>query len=137
MERHCTSIDAALGLFFYWAAHSKALGTFAVFSATQVQMYPLWCQVRPQDNASMGSNIGDWYYPTTGDTFTLVPTSDPGNNVPYQSLNCTGQIGLVVDGNVTNNQGIVRCTTTVPNLDREANYFGVYSDNVYNSYSEC
>ena len=86
------------------------------------------------------SNIGDCYYPTTGnppDGFALVPTSDPGNNVPYQSLNCTDQIGLVVDGDVSNNQGIVRCTTNVSNLDREANFFGVYSDNVYNSYSEC
>ena len=85
----------------------------------------------------MGSNIGDWYYPTTGDSFTLVPTSGPNNTVPYQSLKCTNQVGLVLNGSVTNNQGIVRCTTTVPNLNREANFFGVYSDSVYNSYSEC
>ena len=111
--------------------------TWTVFRASDVQTYRLWCQVRPEDSPGDGSNIGDWYYPTTGDPFTLVPTSDPGNTVPYQSLNCTNQIGLVVDGDVTNNQGIVRCTTTVPNLDRNANFFGVYSDNVYNSYSEC
>ena len=86
----------------------------------------------------MGSNIGDWYYPTTGnasDGFTLLP-STTNDTAPYQSLKCTNQIGLVVDGDVTNNQGIVRCTTTVPNLGREANYFGVYSDDVFNNYSE-
>ena len=96
-------------------------------------MYGLWCQVETT------SNIGDWYYPSTGnppDGFTLVPTSDPSNAVPYQSLKCTNQIGLVVDGNVTNNQGIVRCSTTVPNLSREANYFGVYSDDVYNNFGK-
>ena len=111
--------------------------TFVVFSESEVQKYCLWCQVRPEDNAGMGSNIGDWYYPTTGGPFTLVPTSDPDNNMPYQSLKCTNIIGLVLNGSVTNNQGIVRCTTTVPNLDREANFFGVYSDNVYNSFGEC
>ena len=101
-------------------------------------MYGLWCQVRQQHIAGMGSNIGDWYYPTTGNTsdgFTLLPNTT-GDNAPYQSLKCTNQIGLVMDGNVTNNQGIVRCTTTL-NLNRDVNFFGVYSDNVYNSYSEC
>ena len=114
---------------------TRRTDTWVVYSATQVQTYRLWCQVRPEDNAGMGSNIGDWYYPTTGDPFTLVPTSDPG--MPYQSLKCTNQIRLELDGSVTNNQGIVMCNTTVPNLDRVANFFVVYSDNVYNSYSEC
>ena len=86
----------------------------------------------------MGSNIGDWYYPTGNgpDGFTIVPTSDPSNNVPYQQLKCTNQIGLVVDGNVTNNQGIVRCTTTIPNLNINTHYWVVYSDTVFNNYSE-
>ena len=111
----------------------EGTNSWSVYSVSQVQIYGLWCQVLTT------SDIGDWYYPTTGNTpdgFTLVPTSDPGNNVPYQSLKCTNQIGLVVDGDVTNNQGIVRCSTVL-NLDREANFFGVYSDNVYNDFGVC
>ena len=55
----------------------------------------------------MGSNIGDMFYSTGNgpDGFTLVPTSDPSNNVPYQQLKCTNQIGVVVDGDLTNFQG--------------------------------
>ena len=112
---------------------------WAVFSASQVRKYGLWCQVLPEDNMGMGNNVGDWYY-SPGDTpdgLTLVPTSYPSNNVPYQSLKCTNQIGLVVrDDDVTNNQGIVRCTTTITELERKSNYIVVYSDSVFNSYSE-
>ena len=85
--------------------------------------------------AGMSSNIGDWYYPTPLNGTTLVPTS-PNNTAPYLSLKCTNQTGLIIVGNVTDYQGIVRCVTTVPNLSRQANYFGVYSDEVYNSYSK-
>ena len=35
---------------------------------------------------------------------------------------------MVVDGNVTNNQGIVRCTTTITGLQRHSYYSVVYSD---------
>ena len=102
------------------------VNAWLVFSATQMQQHGLWCQIGPSHNAGMGSNIGDWYYPTGNgpDGFTLVPTSDTSNNVPYQSLKCTNQIGLVVDGNVTNNQGIVRCTTTIPNLNKKCQPLG-------------
>ena len=82
-------------------------------------------------------NIGDFYYPT-GDGpngFTLVPTSAT-NSAPYVSLKCTNQIGVVVDGNMTNNQGFVKCNSTVPNLDRDGNYWVVYSDTVYENYSK-
>ena len=85
----------------------------------------------------MGSNIGDFYYPT-GDGpngFTLVPTS-ASNSAPYVSLKCTNQIALVVDGDVTNNQGFVKCNSTIPNLNRDANYWVVYSDTLYDNYSE-
>ena len=56
----------------------------------------------------MGSNIGDMFYPTGNgpDGFTVVPTTDPSNSVPYQQLKCTNQIGVVVDGDVTNNQAL-------------------------------
>ena len=111
---------------------------FTVFSETQVREHGLWCQVLPEDNMGMGDNIGDWYYPPgdTPDGFTQLPNST-NDTVPYQSLKCTNQIGLVVDGDVTNNQGIVRCTTTITGLKRQSNYFVVYSDSVFNNYSEC
>ena len=111
---------------------------WTVFSESQVREHGLWCQVLPEDNMGMGDNIGDWYYPPgdTPDGSTLVPTSDPSNTVPYQSLKCTNQIGLVVDGDVTNNQGIVRCTTTITGLKRHSNHMVVYSDSVFNNYSK-
>ena len=86
----------------------------------------------------MGDNIGNWYYPPgdSPDGSTLVPTSDPNNTVPYQSLKCTNQIGLMVHGDMSNNQGIVRCTTTITGLKRHSNHMVVYSDNVFNNYSE-
>ena len=108
---------------------------WTLFSATQVQQHGLWCQIGPSHNAGMGGNIGDWYYPGP-DGFSVVPTSDLSNNVPYQSLKCTNQIGLVVDGDVTSTQGIVKCTSTIPNLDTNTNYWVVYSDDVFNNYSE-
>ena len=110
---------------------------WAVFSASQVRQYGLWCQVLPDDNNGMGANVGDWYYPpgNTPDGFTQLPNST-NDTVPYQSLKCSNQIGLVVDGDVTNNQGFVRCTTTIAGLKRQSNHIVVYSDNVFNNYSE-
>ena len=63
-------------------------------------------------NAGMGSNIGDMFYSTGDgpDGFTSVPTSDPSNNVPYQQLKCTNQIGVIVDDTMatTNFQGYLK-----------------------------
>ena len=90
-----------------------------------MQQHGLWCQVNNASNAGMGSNIGDMFYSTGNgpDGFTLVPTNDPSNSVPYQQLKCTNQIGVVVDGNVTSNyEGFVKCNTIISNLDRNANY---------------
>ena len=108
---------------------------WVMFSESQVRDHGLWCQVREEDNAGMGSDIGDWYYPpgATPDGFTLATTS----SLPYQSLECTNMIGLLRIGSLTNNQGIVRCNTTITSgLDRYVNYFAVYTDSVFNSYSE-
>ena len=118
-----------------------------MFSVSQVKVNGLWCQVRDVHSANMSSNIGDWYYPTSLNGTTLVPTS-PNNTAPYPSLKCTNQIGLILvdtdgienysgdDNSVkTDYQGIVRCVTTVPNLSRQANYFGVYSDDFFSNYS--
>ena len=81
-----------------------------MFSESQVRDHGLWCQaLREENNAGMGSDIGDWYYTAPGatpDGFTLVCSS-----IPYQSLECTNTIGLLRIGSLANNQGIVRCTT--------------------------
>ena len=115
----------------------RGTDSWAMFSVSQVQHNGLWCQVRNNHTANMSSNIGDWYYPTPLNGTTLVPTS-PNNTAPYLSLKCTNQTGLIIvdELNVTDYQGMVRCVTTVPNLSRQANYFGVYLDEVYNSYSK-
>ena len=110
---------------------------WTVFSETQVRDHGLWCQVLPTQNPTNVADIGDWYYPPgdTPDGFTLVPTTS-SSSVPYQSLKCTDQIGLLRINNITNNQGIVKCNTTLT-PPRTTNYLVVYSDDMYNSYSEC
>ena len=108
---------------------------WVMFSESQVRDHGLWCQVREENNGGMGSDIGDWYYPpgTTPDGFTLAINS----GLPYQSLECTNMIGLLRIGSLANNQGIVRCNTTITSgLDRYVNYFAVYTDSVFSSYSE-
>ena len=103
---------------------------WAVFNEFQVRHFGLWCQVRQVGtNNTPDSNIGDWYYPTSSGSTMLTNTTNDGT--PYQSLKCTNQIGLVVDSDVTNNQGIVRCTTTVPGLNTDSNYMAVYKDSVF------
>ena len=111
---------------------------FTLFRATQVRQHGLWCQVNSASNAGMGNNIGDMFYSTGDgpDGFTLVPTSDPSNNVPYQQLKCTNQIGVIVDGDTTNFQGYLKFNTTIPSLDTNTHYWVMYSDTVFNSYSK-
>ena len=153
LSMHSASIDSRLlcsfhcsYLFFIYLHYHVDLrpkiggdGTdwWTVFSATQVLRDGLWCQVLPGDNMGMGDNIGDWYYPPGGtpDGLTLLSDST-SNGVPYQSLKCANQIGLVVNGEITNNQGIVRCTTTISGLNRQSNYFVVYTDSVFENYSK-
>ena len=104
--------------------------TWTVFSESQVRQFGLWCQVRQVNTNNMSdSNIGDWYYPTSSGFTMLTNTTNDGT--PYQSLKCTNQIGLVVDSDVTNYQGIVRCTTTIPGLNTDSNYMAVYKDSVF------
>ena len=103
---------------------------WAVFNESQVRQFGLWCQVNAQQmNVQDDSNIGDWYYPTSSGFIMLANIADDGT--PYQSLKCNKQIGLVVDSDVTNYQGIVRCTTTVPGLNTDGNYMAVYKDSVF------
>ena len=108
---------------------------WAMFSAAQLRQHGLWCQVREEDTNNMpNDNVGNWYYPST-DGYTLL-TNTTTDGTPYQSLKCTNQIGLVVDGDLTNYQGIVKCNTTLPNLHKEENYFAVYTNEIFNNYCE-
>ena len=88
-------------------------------------------------SGDVGSNIGNMFY-STGDGFTVVPTSDPSNNVPYQQLKCTNQIGVVVlnGTNTTNFQGYLKCNTTIPKLDIDTHYWVMYSDQMFDSYGK-
>ena len=113
---------------------SNATDLWVMFSETQVREHGLWCQVGPDSAAGMDSNIGNWYYPSLNG-FTLL-TNTINDGTPYQSLKCSNQIGLVVDGDVTYYQGIVKCRSFIPNLNRNTIHMAVYADQVYNSYGE-
>ena len=116
---------------------------WSVFSETQVRQHGLWCQVQEsQTNNMTDSNIGEWYYPTASGLLGLDNLVNDGT--PYQELKCDNQVGLVVDGDIINNQGIVRCTTTITGLttlngllSTDSNYFGVYKDSVITTIRDC
>ena len=95
-------------------------------------LHGLWCQVNSASNAGMSSNIGDMFYPTGDgpDGFTVASAS----STPFQQLKCTNQIGIIVNSDTVNNQGVVKCNTTIPNLDTDTNYWVVYLSSVFNSY---
>ena len=103
---------------------------WAVFSETQIRQHGLWCQVQQSNTNNMtDNNIGDWYYPTPSGLLALDNIAFDGT--PYQELKCENQVGLVVDGEIVNNQGIVRCTTNITGLTTDVNYMAVYKDNVF------
>ena len=105
-------------------------GRWTVFSESQVRNHGLWCQVQQAATGGVANNnIGDWYYPTPSGLLALDNMVNDGT--PYQELKCDNQVGLVVDGDIVNNQGIVRCTTTITGLSPVDVYMAVYKDNVY------
>ena len=112
------------------------LDPWSVFSETQVRQHGLWCQVQPSNTNNMAdNNIGDWHYPTPSGLTELYNVVNDGT--PYQELKCDNQVGLVVDGDIMNNQGIVRCTTNITGLNTDTNYLGVYEDNVITTIRNC
>ena len=113
---------------------SNATDLWVMFSETQVREHGLWCQVGPDSAVGMGSDIGNWYYPSLNG-FTLL-TNTINDGTPYLSLKCSNQIALIVDGDVTYYQGIVKCHSVIPNLNRNTIYMAVYGDQVYHSYGE-
>ena len=128
--------------FFRPAVGGHNTDPWAVFSETQVRQHGLWCQVKEsQTNNMADTNIGDWYYPTPSGLLALDNINN--DSTPYQELKCDNQVGLVVDGDVMNNQGIVRCTTNITGLtsffglSTDSNYFGVYEDIVITTIRNC
>ena len=128
--------------FFRVAVGGHGTDPWTVFSETQVMQHGLWCQVKESQTMNIAdNNIGDWYYPTASGLLALNNINNDGT--PYQELKCDNQVGLVVDSNIMNNQGIVRCTTTITGLTSftgvsiGANYFGVYEDSVITTMRNC
>ena len=111
---------------------SRFVVPWALLSSTQVYQHGLWCQVNSTSNAGIGSNIGDMFYPTGDgpDGFTVASAS----STPFQQLKCTNQIGIIVVTNTSSHQGVVKCNTTIPNLDTDTHYWVVYLSSVFNSY---
>ena len=116
--------------------------SWAVFSETQVRQHGLWCQVQEANTNNMtDNNIGNWYYPTPSGLLALDNITN--DSTPYQELKCDNQVGLVVDGDIMNNQGIVRCTTNITGLtsysgvSTDTNYLGVYEDRVITAIRNC
>ena len=116
--------------------------SWAVFNETQVRQHGLWCQVQESNTNNMAdNNIGGWYYPTSSGLLALDNINNDGT--PYQELKCDNQVGLVVDGDIMNNQGIVRCTTTITGLTSlsgvsiNSNYLGVYEDTTITTIRNC
>ena len=123
-------------------AGGQGTDPWAVFSETQVRQHGLWCQVQESNTNNMtDNNIGDWYYPTPSGLLALDNISN--DNTPYQELKCDNQVGLVVDGDIMNNQGILRCTTTITglttttSLSTDTNYVGVYEDSAITNIRNC
>ena len=128
--------------FFRVVVGGQGTDPWAVFSKTQVRQHGLWCQVQEANtNNTTDNNIGDWYYPTPSGLLALDNINN--DSTPYQELKCDNQVGLVVDGDIMNNQGIVKCTTTITGLTSlygvsiDSNYFGVYEDSVITIIRNC
>ena len=128
--------------FFRVAVGGQNTDPWAVFSETQIRQHGLWCQVQQSNTNNMtDNNIGNWYYPTPSGLLALDNINNDGT--PYQELKCDNQVGLVVDGDIMNNQGIVRCTTNITGLTTftglsiDSNYLGVYEDSVITTIRNC
>ena len=136
-------ITTGLTTLFRPLVGKRSTHPWAVFSETQVRQHGLWCQVQEVNTNNMtNNNIGDWYYPTPSGLLALDNISN--DSTPYQELKCDNQVGLVVDGDLMNNQGIVRCTTNVTGLTSysaslsiDTNYLGVYEDSVITTIRNC
>ena len=110
----------------------RFVASWALLSSGQVYQHGLWCQVNSTSNAGMGSNIGDMFYPTGNGPDGFIVAS--ASSTPFRQLKCTNQIGIIVITGIDNNQGIVKCNTTISNLDTDTNYWVVYLSPVFSNY---
>ena len=63
------------------------MGSWIVFSESQVRDHGLWCQVRQAATGGLANNdIGEWYYPTPSGLLALDNINNDGT--PYQELKC-------------------------------------------------
>ena len=136
--RLCKFKILSVVLVFRLQVGGQAVTPWTLYSDTEMRQHGLWCQVNNASNAGVGSDIGDMFYSTGNgpDGFTVVPTNESGNSVPYQQFKCTNQIGVVVDGVLTNFQGFLKCNTTIPNLNTNTHYSVMYQQSVINIYSK-
>ena len=136
--RLCKFKILSVVLVFRLQVGGQSVSPWTLYSALDIYRHGMWCQVNSTSNAGMGSDIGDMFYPTGNepDGFTVVPTSGT-NNVPYQQFKCTNQIGVVVDAaDTTNFQGILKCNTTIPNLNTNTHYSVIYNQSVIQIYGK-
>ena len=135
--RLCKFKILSVVLVFRLRVGGQSVTPWTLWSETEMRQHGLWCQVNSASNAGMGSDIGNMFYPTGNgpDGFTVVPTSGT-NNVPYQQFKCTNQIGVVVDGDTINFQGVLKCNTTIPNLNTNTHYAVMYHQSVINIYGK-
>ena len=124
------------GSLFRGSVGGYVVQPWVVFSESQVRDHGLWCQVRKAATDGVSNNnVGEWYYPTTNGLLAL--NNVVNDSTPYQELKCDNQVGLVVDGDIMDNQGIVRCTTTITGLSPVDIYLAVYKDNVFQQLRSC
>ena len=110
------------------------MSPWTVFRESRVRDHGLWCQVQQAATGNAANNdIGEWFYPAMPSGLLPLNNLNTNDSTPYQELKCDNQVGLVlvVDGDIVNNQGIVRCTTTITGLSPVDVYMAVYKDNVY------
>lgn len=90
----------------------------------------LFCQ-----SASNSSNAGYWSYPTSSDSYAMVPdtSSDP---LPFYINSTIGQVGLAVEGSLQNYSGYYQCEIRDEFNRTYLLYAMLYSTSLYSSYGK-
>ena len=84
----------------------------------------LWCQ-----SANNGTNIGEWFVPSGGN----VSADDNAGSlhVHYDK----GQIGLLRDANIGDEQGLYRCVIPDENNLNQNVWIAIYRTGIFNSFT--
>ena len=90
----------------------------------------LFCQ-----SASNSSNAGYWSYPTSSNSYTMVPdaSSDP---LPFYMNSTVGQVGLAVEGSLQNYSGYYQCEIRDETNSTHLLYAMLYSTSLFSSYGK-